>query len=414
MKTKVQMAVIGIGLLSLSLPFNCENPDQDQDDKECPPGYQRFEGSDGDGCNSGRKPHVCLPICDGPSLDSATAELPEECKNLDMSTSEETTSGSETSTDTTTSTTDDPTTTDSETDNTTTSTSSQSSSASESETTGFFCDEDLQCDEDEDIISCLYDCASCTIDNVCDEQTETPYACPEDCPATVCDHDGKVDALTEQCDDGNMNNEDDCTNACELAECGDGIVWTDNGEECDDGNVTDGDGCSSECVVEHRLIFVSSTVFTGNLGGLAGADSQCQILALNAQLKGGPFKAWLSDGLDGPNTRFGIAPEFSGRFELVDGTVVAEGWADLTDGTLSHEINVDEKGNPNVVASVWTGTNSDGIPEGSAHCNSWKSNGTNVSGWVGGTDVKTEGWTKLENGNSLCSNSARLYCFEVK
>jgi len=85
----------------------------------------------------------------------------------------------------------------------------------------------------------------------------------------------------EECDDGNSNSDDACTNACENAQCGDGIVYVgveecDNGglnndkaectedctlnvcgdgllgpgEECDDGNNQGADGCSIDCSLE--------------------------------------------------------------------------------------------------------------------------------------------------------------------
>ncbi len=50
----------------------------------------------------------------------------------------------------------------------------------------------------------------------------------------------------EQCDDGNSNNNDACTNACQNARCGDGIVRTGT-EECDDGNAVNTDGCTNSC-----------------------------------------------------------------------------------------------------------------------------------------------------------------------
>ena len=53
----------------------------------------------------------------------------------------------------------------------------------------------------------------------------------------------------EECDDGNMNNNDGCTNDCMIpAECGDGVL--DPGEQCDDGNNIGGDGCSGTCTLE--------------------------------------------------------------------------------------------------------------------------------------------------------------------
>ena len=50
----------------------------------------------------------------------------------------------------------------------------------------------------------------------------------------------------EQCDDGNTNNGDACTNTCKLAVCGDGIVRV-GVEQCDDGNASDSDACTSQC-----------------------------------------------------------------------------------------------------------------------------------------------------------------------
>ena len=53
----------------------------------------------------------------------------------------------------------------------------------------------------------------------------------------------------EQCDDGNLSNNDLCTNNCLNAVCGDNFIKT-GSEQCDDGNVTNGDGCSSVCQIE--------------------------------------------------------------------------------------------------------------------------------------------------------------------
>ena len=58
----------------------------------------------------------------------------------------------------------------------------------------------------------------------------------------------------EQCDDGNLEINDKCTNVCTLTFCGDSLIQEGNGmgikEECDDGNLLDLDGCSSECKIE--------------------------------------------------------------------------------------------------------------------------------------------------------------------
>ncbi len=64
---------------------------------------------------------------------------------------------------------------------------------------------------------------------------------------------------TEECDDGNSINDDDCSNACKNAVCGDSIVQTiaPYNEQCDDGNTIDGDGCGSSCQIEEKTWWVS-------------------------------------------------------------------------------------------------------------------------------------------------------------
>src|SRR5690606_28799669 len=57
----------------------------------------------------------------------------------------------------------------------------------------------------------------------------------------------------EQCDDGNLEDGDDCSSKCLVeppVDCGDGIVDERDGEQCDDGNFIPGDGCSPACRLE--------------------------------------------------------------------------------------------------------------------------------------------------------------------
>ncbi|HEX3761505.1 MAG TPA: DUF4215 domain-containing protein, partial [Kofleriaceae bacterium] len=109
----------------------------------------------------------------------------------------------------------------------------------------------------------------------CNDQT----CLQEICGNGVLDHD-LVHGVIEQCDDGNLDDNDGCSHDCEREFCGDGIVnngevcdraltpTTCNldctssscgdhklnpaaGEQCDDGNTVDGDGCSAACTFEH-------------------------------------------------------------------------------------------------------------------------------------------------------------------
>ncbi len=284
------------------------------------------------------------------------------------------------------------------------------------------CDYDGVCDDDEHVADCLHDCGGCEPDGVCDGAFENPFACPSDCPATDCDGDGSVDALGEQCDDGNADDDDACTATCDLNVCGDGFLYsTENGgtEECDDGNLDDGDGCTSKCEREVRRVFLSSVSFSGDFSpkigqfeGVQQADAQCQLLADDADLSG-LFMAWLSQGETAPKNRFGVDEGFLGRYELSNGVVVAESWADLTSGELLSEIRTSETGEDLAISLVWTNTTKTGSSKGSFDCAGWSSADPEDSGAYGSSKYKDARWT---DSNSLvpCTSTARVYCVQVE
>src|SRR5262245_61095552 len=88
------------------------------------------------------------------------------------------------------------------------------------------------------------------------------------------------------------------------------------------------------------LVFLSSTEQAGDLGGIAGADAICQSLAHAADLPG-TYRAWLSDGNASPSTRFSRS---TAPYTLVDGTLIAGNWNELTGGALQHAIDLAETG----------------------------------------------------------------------
>ncbi|MFA7707718.1 MAG: DUF4215 domain-containing protein, partial [Candidatus Pacearchaeota archaeon] len=70
------------------------------------------------------------------------------------------------------------------------------------------------------------------------------YGCTNGtCNLPVCGN--NIREGIEECDDGNLNNSDNCRNNCILPKCGDNIL--DSGEKCDDGNTLSGDGCDKFC-----------------------------------------------------------------------------------------------------------------------------------------------------------------------
>ena len=81
----------------------------------------------------------------------------------------------------------------------------------------------------------------------------------------------------EQCDDGNTNNIDSCTNQCLFTICGDGIV--NNNEQCDDGNLNNSDGCTNQCILEFCGDGVkqdNESCDDGNNNNTDSCNNQCQ------------------------------------------------------------------------------------------------------------------------------------------
>jgi cysteine-rich repeat protein len=243
-------------------------------------------------------------------------------------------------------------------------------------------------------------------------------ACVDMCEDAACG-DGYVWEGVEDCDDDNLDNTDMCTNQCEFAACGDGFVQA--GEECDDGDLDPLDGCSPMCAWEARLVFVTSTVYTGNLMGIQGADIECNLRALAAGLPG-TYAAWISTNVNNvpvtPANRFvhSAVPYF-----MTNGTKVADNWADLTDGTLDAPIDRTEFAGMSPATLgllcgldtrlVRTGTASDGtLGVNVGRCNNF----TQAGGSLGsqGSSTSATGTWSVCGGLQSCTIQMPIYCFQ--
>ena len=173
------------------------------------------------------------------------------------------------------------------------------------------CDDANANDNDDCTNACLASvCGDTTLWNqgtgseACDEGGETA-TCNADCSVPSCSNGVFELNAGEQCDDGNANANDDCTNVCVAAVCGDSTVWNQGagseacdeggetatcnadcsvpfcsngvvelnaGEQCDDGGLDQGDGCSATCQFEVIQVPALSTPLLGLLMGalLAG------------------------------------------------------------------------------------------------------------------------------------------------
>jgi cysteine-rich repeat protein len=120
--------------------------------------------------------------------------------------------------------------------------------------------------------ACLADPLSCvgggpneTVegDEECDDGNVDPTdGCTNDC--TECGN--SVVTAPEECDDGNTTNGDGCDNNCRVSGCGNGLIVAP--ETCDDGNTDNSDACPSDCIVDNcDPINGSDTTVSVNFAG---------------------------------------------------------------------------------------------------------------------------------------------------
>ncbi len=174
-----------------------------------------------------------------------------------------------------------------------------------------------------------------------------------------------------------------------------------------DGGAPDGAGAVTAGT---KRVFVTSTIFDGNLGGIAGADEKCANAAKAAML-GGVWKAWMSSSsVDAIDRISDVGPWY-----LVDGkTRVFNDKANLLTAPLA-PISLDERGH------AWAGTGYYGVWSGSSEqgtrdthsdfCADWTSDSGIDDATVGDPETTTQRWGG--GGAPLdCTSESSLICFE--
>jgi len=197
-----------------------------------------------------------------------------------------------------------------------------------------------------------------------------------------------------------------------LSETSAGQVWT-----CtvtpNDGE-TDGSSSSAEVTIDNAetRVFVTNEATSSGMGGPTGGDAFCTTLAEEAGI-GGSWVAYLSGGGGNAITRIPDGP-----YVRMDGVLIAEDKADLTDGSIAAPININQLGGN---TSVWvcTGSSESGVATGPA-----TASGGNCQGWTRGCGVCDGDHWYVEVGRSWYSSddwstagwnfcgSCHLYCFE--
>lgn len=168
------------------------------------------------------------------------------------------------------------------------------------------------------------------------------------------------------------------------------------------------DGCESH----ERRVFLTSQNVLADFIGAPNADAKCQMLGESALGAGTTWVAWLSDAATSPAMRFNRSLV---AYKLVDGTIIANDWTDLTDGMLTNPITKDELGNTLPNNEVWTATDPQGNWAGAADCQGWTVQGTGMAGGpvgqVGHSDSTAGAWTNVFT--QFCNrDNVKLYCFE--
>lgn len=251
--------------------------------------------------------------------------------------------------------------------------------------------------------------------------------CTLQCQFNYCG-DGLVEEGEESCDHGGANNDtlyNGCTTACVPGPaCNDGVRQ--DPEECDAGDAN-GSGesppnsapCDDGCRFDAKIAFVTSQVYAGGaVGGVEGAHIKCQTLAEQVGLDNHTmFRAWISDAQWSPATHF-IHAQIP--LVLLDGTRVADDWADLVQNGPGMGIVLDEQGESRLYERVWTGTAPSGkVFDPAQTCMNWSSSSPLHKSRVGRTGVDPVDFMQWQTGLQWtseailgCQYEWPLYCFE--
>lgn len=204
-----------------------------------------------------------------------------------------------------------------------------------------------------------------------------------------------------------------CSPADYTCACDPGYTWQDTTNTCEE-----------QPSIVGKIVFLTESEHDGNMGGIIGADMICQGEADAAGLTG-VYKAWLSDSnpANCPASRF---THSTGPYVRVDGKIVAQDWADLTDGSILDEIVISANGtnmhvaDPDGLEHAWTNTSVDGTRAGaglpSAACNDFTSADYTLEPVTTGHAFTYDGWDAPKDWTDASTNGCDaenfLYCFQ--
>ena len=159
------------------------------------------------------------------------------------------------------------------------------------------------------------------------------------------------------------------------------------------------------------VIFATSQTFSGNLGGVSGADQKCSTAAQNPWLPfaSKTYRALISSATANART---LIAENLGPVVNSRGERLADSVRDLWSQALTQPILYDETGTE-IGGGVWTGTNRDGgisSPNMEIQfnlCKDWTS--AAATDWShSGNTAGTDTW--IDNEPASCDQSLSIYC----
>ncbi|HSO38337.1 MAG TPA: hypothetical protein VLT33_37670 [Labilithrix sp.] len=160
----------------------------------------------------------------------------------------------------------------------------------------------------------------------------------------------------------------------------------------------------SPASASHKLVFVTSTQYSGALGSVKAADGYCQQSAAAAGISG-VFHAWISDGTTNAYDRTGDV----GPWYTTSGELAFSQKAELRTGSPATDL-LDEHGGPPADAAAWTGTDPTGVASGH-DCEAWTNATSNATATTGSALALDPTWGGDDTA-SPCDGKAPLICFQ--
>jgi hypothetical protein len=158
-----------------------------------------------------------------------------------------------------------------------------------------------------------------------------------------------------------------------------------------------------------NVVFVTAMAFTGDLGGLEGADAICNDIAQFAALPG-TYRAWLSTAGNHVRDRLGDAR----GWVRPDGLPFADRLSDLLAGRVYYPPVVTENETFPPVREVWSATGADGrFDVGSGECEGWTSASSEQSGATGTSVGGPVAFTDNRDASAPCDTPRSILCFGI-